>query len=92
MRGGVATEFSEQMKHIDLNQIKALKAFEYGLLIGCPLNGNPNPPNCQFHDIRLLSVNERFEWVDALSDKDAVAHYIAHLKCYSKRAAQSGLV
>jgi hypothetical protein len=83
---------SVQMTYIDLNSIEALKTFEYGLMIKCPLDGDPNPPFCQFHDIRLLPVEERFKWIDALSDEETVKHYIAHLNCYSERVAKNGLV
>jgi hypothetical protein len=40
----------------------------------------------------LLPVEERFKWIDALSDEETVKHYIAHLNCYSERVAKNGLV
>lgn len=67
------------------SDIESLKAFEYGLVIECPLNGDPNPSDCPLHDIRLLSIKERFEWVDQLSDEQCVWYYRYHQKCYSEK-------
>ena len=80
------------MKSLDIKDTEALKVFLHGLVVACPLNGDPNPQHCQLHDIRLLSLEERFDWVDALSDEKAAAYYTAHLKCYSETAARNGLV
>jgi hypothetical protein len=78
-------------EHIDINDIEALKTFEYGLMMACPVSREPNPSDCQFHDIRLLPLEERFNWVDELSDKKCVWHYLRHEKCYSERLARNGL-
>ena len=76
------------MTYIDFTNVEALKAFEYGLTISCPLNGDANPSYCHLHDIRLLSVEERFKWVDALSDEETVECYTSHLNCFTERVAQ----
>ena len=80
------------MMNLDIKDFEAMRTFEYGLIMGCPLPGNPNPSYCQFHDIRLLPVKERCQWVDTLSDEECLRHYLAHKKCYSERAAKEGLV
>jgi len=77
------------MGFVDLNDIALLKTLEYGLTIACPTNEGPNPPHCPLHDIRLLPTDERFKWVDALSDEEAVTCYIAHMNCYSETVAQN---
>ena len=72
-------------RHIDISDIEALKTFMYGLMVACPLNDDPNPSHCPFHDIRLLPLEERFKWVDKLSDNECVWHYLQHEKLYSER-------
>ena len=80
------------MQSLAIKDTDDVKVFLLGLVVACPLNGDPNPQHCQLHDIRLLSIEERFNWVDTLSDEKAAAYYTAHLKCYSETAAQKGLV
>ncbi|MCW8926406.1 MAG: hypothetical protein OQJ84_09130 [Xanthomonadales bacterium] len=87
---GVDNRQSGQMKQMDLNDIEALRTFEYGLMIACPLNGDPNPPFCQSHEFRLLPVAERFKRVDAFSDEEVVKHYLAHMNCYYDRMERDG--
>ena len=79
------------MSYIDITDINALKTFEYGLLIACPLDDDPNPPDCPLHDLRLLSIEERFKWVDALSDEECVRYYLAHKQCYVEKMARAEL-
>ena len=80
------------MVNIDINNIEHVKNFMYGLVIECPFRSDPNPVYCVFHEVRFLPVEERFKWVDSLSDESCLERYLAHKKCYTERAAKEGLV
>jgi hypothetical protein len=80
------------MMKLDIKDFEALRTFQYGLVMGCPLPGSPNPSYCQLHELRLLPVEERFQWVDKLSDEECLRYYLAHKQCYSERASMEGLV
>lgn len=72
---------------IDINDIEALKIFEYGLVMACPVNNNdPNPLSCPLHNVRLLSIAERFQWVDNLSEMKCVKVYKNFRRCSLSKA------
>lgn len=75
----------EMIGHIDINDIEALKVFEYGLLMACPLGSDPNPRDCPFYETRKRPIAERFNWVDELSDEKCVEYYQYHIKCFTKK-------
>jgi hypothetical protein len=74
------------------DDIEDKKAFLFGLVMECPLPGDPNPSFCQLHDLRLCPIEEGYRWVEALSDELCVQHYIKHRKCYLERAEELGVV
>lgn len=72
--------------HIDIGDIEALKDFEYGLIMACPMDKqSPNPTDCPLHDIRLLSVEERIKWLDELSGNKCRELYQYHNNCFAEK-------
>ena len=67
----------------DLSDIKALKTSVFGLTIACPVDEKPT--NCPLHDIRLLSIEDRFDWVEKLSSEKCVEIYRYHEQCFSEK-------
>ncbi len=75
--------------HININYIEALKVFEYGLLIACPVNSNDsNPLSRPLHNVCLLLIAEKFKWMDKLSDAKCVQVYKGFSKCSLKTSCK----
>jgi hypothetical protein len=74
------------------DDVEDKKVFMFGLIMECPLPGDPNPSFCQLHDVRLRPIEEGYRWVEALSDDICAQNYIKHRKCYLERAAKMGMV
>lgn len=64
----------------------ALQAYVAGLAVACPLGQN-NPCECPLHRIRLMSLHERFDWVNALSDEHLTAFTQHHRNCIQSKEA-----
>lgn len=71
-----------------LDDVESIRAFEFGLLMACPINGDPNPQTCPLHEVRLRPVAERFQYVESLSDEESIKIYHQHRKCYAERTGQ----
>ncbi len=62
-----------------LNNPNFVRSMLYGLLLACPLGGNPE--DCQGHDLRELPLAERISWLESRSDAERKALYLQHLEC-----------
>lgn len=60
-----------------------IKAMLMGLVLECPLSGNPK--DCQLHDRRKLPLMERIEWVKSLSDDECHHFYKVHCDCLNNK-------
>ena len=70
-------------RKFDLTDIKALKTSIFGLTMACPVDDRP--VDCPLRDIRLLSVEDRFGWVENLSSERCVEIYHYHEQCFSEK-------
>ena len=52
-----------------------------GLAIACPVEQN-NPTDCPLHDIRLLTLQERLNWVKSCTRKEAEGIFRQHSSCH----------
>lgn len=60
-----------------------LRSQIFGLTMECPTMGNPE--ECQLHEIRKLSIKDRFEWVESLTLDKCKELYDNHKECFYKR-------
>ena len=60
------------------HNIEEVKTIIFGLSVECPM-GN-NPPDCPLREIRLLSLTDRFSWVNELSEEERQQYYEYHKK------------
>jgi hypothetical protein len=51
----------------------------YGRILRCPRGGNPL--DCPLHDIRLLPVVKRIEWLESMNDEELERLYGYHRAC-----------
>ena len=70
-------------RKFDLSDTKALKTSIFGLTMACPVD--EKPADCPLHDIRLLSIEDRFDWVEKLSSDECVKIYHHHEQCFSEK-------
>ncbi len=70
-------------RKINLNDTEALKTRIFGLTMACPMDDKPI--DCPLHEIRLLSVEDRFDWVENLSSEKCVEIYLFHEQCSSEK-------
>jgi len=57
-----------------------LKELFRGLLVTCPLTQS-NPPECPLHEIRKMSLSDRYELANLISDEVALKLIDCHKKC-----------
>ena len=69
--------------YIDTENEKAVISSLFGLVIECPMGGNPD--NCVFHKIRKLPLEKRFKWIKEMSHSDRVKKILEHRKCIAER-------
>lgn len=62
--------------------IAFIRAMLHGLLVECPLGGNP--ADCQVYAIRKQSMRERVAWLKSLSDEECRAMYARHRSCLAE--------
>lgn len=62
-----------------LNNPSFIRSMLYGLLLACPLGGNPE--DCQGYDLRRLPLLERLAWLEGHSDAELKSIYLQHLQC-----------
>jgi hypothetical protein len=79
------------MCSININNIEAVRAFELGLLVSCPLEVDSNPYECQLHVFCLRPLRETAECLYSLSDEDCVRYYRNHIACFSQKSAMMGV-
>lgn len=60
-------------------QLKSVKPMLYGLIFECPLGGNPS--DCQGYAIRHEPLDKRIQFVESLSEAQALKLYVDHLEC-----------
>ncbi|MDD3275595.1 MAG: hypothetical protein PHP93_00945 [Kiritimatiellales bacterium] len=51
----------------------------YGRILRCPMGSNP--AFCPLHDIRLLPVEERIQWLESKSDEEVDELFLYHQRC-----------
>jgi len=59
--------------------LKSIKPMIYGLIFECPLGGNPL--DCQGYTLRQEPLETRIQFVEALSETEALKLYLDHLEC-----------
>lgn len=64
------------------DQEETLRAQIFGLTMECPTMGNPK--DCQLYEIRVLSIEERYTWVESLTFDRCNELYKKHKECFSK--------
>lgn len=64
---------------ITARQLKSVKPMLYGLIFECPLGGNPL--DCQGYAIRREPLERRIQFVESLSEAQALKLYLEHLEC-----------
>ncbi len=71
--------------HIDISDDEAIKRFLFGLVMECPLGGNPE--GCQFHQIRCVKGAERrkWQWLKQLSHDELLDYYLNHHACITNK-------
>lgn len=79
------------MSQSEMMNIDTIRMLDFGLLISCPLPGDPNPDDCQMHAIRQCPVRNRAKWLKELSDKECERHYRAHTQCFAIKSAMMGV-
>jgi len=67
------------MKDTVQNSAAYAKAMLVGLIFECPLGGNPE--DCQLYEHRKLPMNQKFGWLNSLSDDELQAYYRVHFDC-----------
>ena len=75
----------------DITNMDTIRMLEFGLLVACPLPGDPNPEDCQLHDIRLCPVRDRAQWLNELSDEECERYFRAHTQCFAMKASKMGI-
>ena len=71
------------MDNLSDNNSSVVKTVLVGLIIECPLGGNPE--DCPLHDKRELSFSDKFEWVKALTEAELLQTYSIHKQCLANK-------
>ena len=69
---------------MDQDAGKSLRANIFGLTVACPFE-HDNPDDCSLHEIRLLSLRERKNWVYGKSDGECESIQRHHMACLQKK-------
>lgn len=72
--------------YIDTQNESKLKNYLFGLIVECPMGGNP--PHCVFHNIRNRPLKKRFEWIKQMTHSNSVKIFLDHKKCISEKENQ----
>lgn len=65
------------------NNLESIRAMLIGLIIECPLGGNPK--DCQLYERRKLSMKEKVKWVNSLSDDECWKISLTHCVCFQEK-------
>ncbi len=71
-----------------VNNPSFIRSMLYGLLLACPLGGNPR--DCQGFEIRLLPLPKRIQWLESCSDAELKTLYLQHLECLECKLQREG--
>ena len=63
-----------------------IRANLFGLTVKCPFSDG-NPCDCQLYTVRQMTMRERKEWVNDLSDEECESLYRFHMLCLRKKEA-----
>jgi hypothetical protein len=72
------------MIHLPPDNREALVAYIVGLAVACPMNQD-NPSQCPFHEWRQKSMNERYTWINSLSDGELRRLANHHCSCLATK-------
>jgi hypothetical protein len=56
------------------------------LIAECPLGGNPK--DCPLYERRKLSMEEKTDWVNSLTDDECRTICLTHCECLQKKASE----
>ena len=70
----------------ELSEKELARIYMQARLLRCPLGNNPD--NCPLHDIRLLPMDQRYDWLDRQSDDDVLQLFQHHNECVKRRLAE----
>jgi len=62
------------------SNINSIRVLIFGLLTECPYD-NSSSVNCIIHDLRKLSITDKFEYMEKLSSEDCIELYKKHKQC-----------
>jgi hypothetical protein len=65
------------------NEMAKEQLYHYGLLFGCPMNEELEA--CAYKEIRQLSLSERIQYIQSISNFDRMALILKHKSCISQR-------
>lgn len=71
---------------IDTENEKLVISSLFGLVVECPMGGNPD--DCVFHKIRKIPLEKRLKWVNEVSLSDRVKKILEHRKYLSETEKQ----
>jgi hypothetical protein len=71
------------MLETNQNSPEFVKGMLMGLIIECPLGGNPK--DCQLYEHRKRTMDEKIGWVKSLSDEEYQQVYHLHCECLKKK-------
>lgn len=71
-----------RLYEIDVENFEILKTFIIGLLVECPMGGNPK--KCQLYLIRKKPLKDRLVWLDTLSHAEMKDAFHKHRACLKK--------
>lgn len=72
------------MNGSNMINFKAIRAQLMGLIVECPMDGNPE--ECPLYEKRYLALSDRVEWIKSLFDNEIFSIYSAHLDCLNAKS------
>jgi len=58
------------------------------LSVSCP-DSECNPEECPFHEVRKMSLRERYQWSKTLSEDEALRLVQHHIKCVEEKTGNT---
>ena len=64
--------------------ISSIRSLIFGLLTKCPFDNNSSI-NCPMHELRKLSLIDKFEYMENLPQKKCIDLYTKHKQCLKSK-------
>lgn len=67
----------------DKTEMSVARLALHGRVLRCPVEDNPT--DCPLHEIRLLPVESRIEWLNGKTEEQIDALYGYHIRCMDRK-------